>query len=812
MAKENEKSTVEKTANDAVQDAKDLAKAGFHAGRAVAEGFAGDAAGAVKDGVKAVKKGLKPIMKILFGILIFIIVFFSTISMLLGEIPALIWHGITQPYKQWAYAMAVDDIDEAFQMCAYVQSGDLRATIGSSLPRSSDALDFSVPISKYFDANGHNGEGILETTDYDGKKISLNIAYAANTLNSVVFDYRAMENYTIDLPWVSDGGEVCGDVHEYIFNGIQSTADLEINYQQIINGYCLAQAKNLGIYDNEDDEDAKETGEIYHALYNNQTDKSLGYIGRKWMKRYIRKSDVTKELFHYDLSVGPENNKIPVNKFETSKSMELAINPELSNNLNKVPGYEDEKHIPVYRQFHVDISCNYTDGTLFIKDLFELTDEEISIWDGRQLLSQALLSSYTGENLKEDDILDPVNMFLFGEPYSIDVTMPIFHIMENEWDMNTIELFKIDNNNYYFGSVFGKNRVKYQLTGEDGTLLNGAVDETAVIKTLTSYLGSQKSNGKTYNDSISLFNDAFKTKYSNTAKSFASFFFEDKTFSSVDELIMYCKNKSMYVEYNEKNADDLAENLKNGDLIFFENAVGVVSDIDKDSFKYYIVNQNNTQTAGPFKIDKNSTKNNLNNAHDNILGESDVLSIIGYVHLDYNKYVEYYKKNCLTTVKTVPDNIDNTISTTSKVINTGGSGELGYPTTQKSTSAGFPYYASGAYHSGVDFAVPTGTNVCAAESGTVVVSEDKKNPNGSYTSYGRYIVIRHDKKLNGQTAYTLYAHNSERMVTVGAKVVKGQVIAKSGSTGNSTGPHCHFEVRLGSNNYSNVVNPMMYLK
>lgn len=812
MANENEKSTVEKAANDAVQDAKDLANAGLHAGKAVAEGFAGDVPGAIKDGVKAIKKGAKPVIKIIIGFFVFLIVIFSTISMLLGEIPALIWNGITQPYKQWAYAMAVDDIDEAFQMCAYVQSGKLRSTIGSSLPRSSDIFDFSIPISEYFNEKGHNGEGILETTDNDGKKISINIAYAANTLNSVVFDYRAMENYTINLPWADDGGEVCGDLHEYIFNGIQSTVDLDINYQQIINGYCLAQAKNLGIYDEDSDEDSKETGEIYHSLYNSQNDKSLGYIGRKWMKKYIRKSDVTKDLFHYDLSVGPENKKIPVEKFETSENMKSAINSELSNNLNKVPGYENEAHSPVYRQFYIDISCNYSDGLTFIKDLFQLTEDEISIWNGRQLLSQALLSSYTGENLKEDDVLDPINMFLFGESYKVDATMPIFHIMENEWDMKTIELFKIDSNNYYFGSVFGKHRVKYQLTGDDGTLLNGAVDETAVINVLTSYLGEQKSNGKTYNDSISLFNDAFKIKYSNSSKTYLDMFFDNKIFTSIDDLVNYCKDKSMYVKYNEKNADDLSKNLKKGDLIFFDNAVGIVSNTEKNSFTYYIVNQNNTQTAGPFKIDKNSTKNSLSNAHDNVFSESDVLSIVGYVHLDYNKYVDYYKKNCVTTVKTVPDNIDNTISTTSKVINTGGSGELAYPTTQKTISAGFPYYSSGSYHSGVDFAVSTGTNVCAAESGTVVVSKDLKNPDGSYRSYGRYIVIRHDKKLNNQTAYTLYAHNSERKVNEGDKVVKGQIIAKSGSTGNSTGPHCHFEVRLGNNNDNNVVNPMMYLK
>ena len=70
----------------------------------------------------------------------------------------------------------------------------------------------------------------------------------------------------------------------------------------------------------------------------------------------------------------------------------------------------------------------------------------------------------------------------------------------------------------------------------------------------------------------------------------------------------------------------------------------------------------------------------------------------------------------------------------------------------------------------------------------------------------------HDKTTsNGKVVYTLYAHNNSRLVSAGEYVRKGQQIAKSGSTGNSSGPHCHFEVRVGGPSQSYAVDPEIYL-
>ncbi|MCQ2445736.1 MAG: peptidoglycan DD-metalloendopeptidase family protein [Clostridia bacterium] len=102
------------------------------------------------------------------------------------------------------------------------------------------------------------------------------------------------------------------------------------------------------------------------------------------------------------------------------------------------------------------------------------------------------------------------------------------------------------------------------------------------------------------------------------------------------------------------------------------------------------------------------------------------------------------------------------------------------------------------WHSGVDFKVPEGTNVYATAAG--VVTKVGVFGNGDY---GEAVVIDH-----GDGFVTYYAHNSELLVKVGDRVKKGTLIALSGNTGNSTGPHCHFEVRLNEEK----VDPFLYME
>lgn len=116
-------------------------------------------------------------------------------------------------------------------------------------------------------------------------------------------------------------------------------------------------------------------------------------------------------------------------------------------------------------------------------------------------------------------------------------------------------------------------------------------------------------------------------------------------------------------------------------------------------------------------------------------------------------------------------------------------------------SAGYPNYSNGKYHGGIDFPCPMATTVVAAQSGVVISVKHMD------TSYGYYVMIYHGTDAKGRKIVTLYAHNSQILVSVGESVAKGQQIARSGSTGNSTGPHCHFEIRMNNAR----TNPSNYL-
>ncbi len=99
-------------------------------------------------------------------------------------------------------------------------------------------------------------------------------------------------------------------------------------------------------------------------------------------------------------------------------------------------------------------------------------------------------------------------------------------------------------------------------------------------------------------------------------------------------------------------------------------------------------------------------------------------------------------------------------------------------------------------HAGLDLAAPTGTPVYAALSGTVTFS------GWNVFGYGQLITIR---GIDGRDYY--YAHNSRRLVAKGQRVRQGQMISRVGSTGNSSGPHLHFEIRSGSS----ILNPSAIL-
>jgi murein DD-endopeptidase MepM/ murein hydrolase activator NlpD len=122
-----------------------------------------------------------------------------------------------------------------------------------------------------------------------------------------------------------------------------------------------------------------------------------------------------------------------------------------------------------------------------------------------------------------------------------------------------------------------------------------------------------------------------------------------------------------------------------------------------------------------------------------------------------------------------------------------GSGGLIWPA-NGSISSGFGM-RWGRLHAGIDIPLPTGTGLRAAASGRVAIA-------GWVGGYGNYICIQHSGALS-----TCYGHLSSIGVSVGQQVSQGQVIGSSGNTGNSTGPHLHFETRVNGN----PVDPLGYL-
>jgi len=121
------------------------------------------------------------------------------------------------------------------------------------------------------------------------------------------------------------------------------------------------------------------------------------------------------------------------------------------------------------------------------------------------------------------------------------------------------------------------------------------------------------------------------------------------------------------------------------------------------------------------------------------------------------------------------------------------------------------YYSSGRFHGALDYAVSSGTPVYAAADGVVMLTANLT------TSYGTHVVIRH---ANGMQTYYAHGTYGSICVSAGQTVKKGQKIMNSGNSGNSQGPHLHFEVRKAPYSYNGYataygqdsrVNPEAYM-
>lgn len=126
-------------------------------------------------------------------------------------------------------------------------------------------------------------------------------------------------------------------------------------------------------------------------------------------------------------------------------------------------------------------------------------------------------------------------------------------------------------------------------------------------------------------------------------------------------------------------------------------------------------------------------------------------------------------------------------TSTVKVSSTGFIRPISGPITSPFGYRVHPIFKSRIFHSGIDIAGPNGGSIHASNDGRVIYA-------GWYGGYGKVVILDHGV-INGKPITTLYGHMSAVLVSSGQNVKKGQTIGREGSTGYSTGPHCHFEVR-----------------
>ena len=118
---------------------------------------------------------------------------------------------------------------------------------------------------------------------------------------------------------------------------------------------------------------------------------------------------------------------------------------------------------------------------------------------------------------------------------------------------------------------------------------------------------------------------------------------------------------------------------------------------------------------------------------------------------------------------------------------------------------------TGREHYGFDITAESDTDILASAAGRVILTTISSSDGTDTSDYGKYMILQHDETYQGKTVYTLYAHLNAFSVQSGSRVEQGEVIAKSGNTGGSRIPHCHFEFRVGANNHNANIDPLEIL-
>lgn len=262
--------------------------------------------------------------------------------------------------------------------------------------------------------------------------------------------------------------------------------------------------------------------------------------------------------------------------------------------------------------------------------------------------------------------------------------------------------------------------------------------------------------------------------------------------------VMYENGDVAYIEiiFGAQSFSDFIERIELiSQMMEYDNGV-----LDKlEEAKQTIINAKN-EIEEIIKRQNENKKNLL--ARKEVLEEnlSKKQELVNSLMKDVEKYKAIYESAERAEQELIRQNQGALSYSANPVKYTGGKFLWPCPSSQRITSQyGYrihPVYNTKKFHSGIDIGAPYGVDIVASADGTVTLAAT----NGGY---GKCVIVNHGSGLS-----TLYAHNSTLLVTQGDKVKKGQVIAKAGSTGVSTGPHLHFEVRVNGS----TTNPLEYLK
>lgn len=322
--------------------------------------------------------------------------------------------------------------------------------------------------------------------------------------------------------------------------------------------------------------------------------------------------------------------------------------------------------------------------------------------------------------------------------------------------------------------------------------LNTKINE--VNEKIKSYQDDLQNSSQKYNNMHEVYITRIRAIYENGMPSVIDVMLSSEGisdfFSKMDvikSLISYDKTLTENMESQKKYVDYIKSDME-------------VQKLELEQLKYDV--KKSTEALENSKTSKQNKVNDLNSSKINLLAANKLL-----IEQQEKAEAEVQKELAMF------NNSNKSQSYKGKF-----GGMFKWPVNSNKINAGFGYYDpynTGSYikHTGVDIGgVGINSTVFAAAKGQVVtakhITDDPYGPSTNKYSagYGNYVMIYHGKSDNGIAYYTVYGHLSSLNVYVGQEVNQGDIIGKTGSTGNSTGAHLHFEIRENGT----AVNPMNY--